>query len=290
MKFLLIGHSIIDHIEKYEEKNSQPGGIFYSALGMVACGKKTDTIHLLTGYNKLSGNIFSSVYKKLDLSLCTLIDPMPEVILKVSNEGEREEIYKNISSPLDLKPLNNSNSPDGILINMITGFDITLDNLKRIRSVYNCPIYFDVHTLSRGLDEKMNRKFRAIPKVSEWLSNIDILQCNESELRTITEVQPLDKAAEFIFSFGAKVLIITKAENGVEAFVSEQNLMKNFIIPPVEVETKNKIGCGDIFGSVFFYNYISTRNVFLSLNRANKAGAVAAATENLTQQFELVLE
>ena len=290
MKFLLIGHSIIDHIEKYEEKNLKPGGIYYSALGMSACSNKKDTIHLLTGYNDVAKNIFSPVYKRMDLSLGTLLESMPEVILKVSNAGEREEVYKNISSQLDLSTLKNFNLPDGILINMITGFDITPDSLKWIRSLYNCPIYFDVHTLSRGLDNKMKRKFRLIPQISEWLSNVDILQCNESELKTITAIEPLEKAAEFIFSYGVKILIITKAEKGVEAFSLENNSVSIFIIPPVEIETKNKIGCGDIFGAVFFYNYISTQNVFLSLNKANKAGAIAASIENLSEHFDLVLE
>ena len=290
MKFLLIGHSIIDHIEKYEEKNLKPGGIYYSALGMSACSNKKDTIHLLTGYNDVAKNIFSPVYTRMDLSLCTLLESMPEVILKVSNAGEREEVYRNISPQLDLSSLKNFNLPDGILINMITGYDITPNNLKWIRSLYNCPIYFDVHTLSRGLDNEMKRKFRPIPQISEWLSNVDILQCNENELKTITAIEPLEKAAEFIFSYGVKILIITKAEKGVEAFSLENNSVSIFIIPPVEIETKNKIGCGDIFGAVFFYNYISTQNVFLSLNKANKAGAIAASIENLSEHFDLVLE
>ena len=68
---------------------------------------------------------------------------------------------------------------------MITGFDITLDQLKEIRKNFSGLIYIDVHTLSRGLDKYYQRNFRLIPDFSEWAKCIDIIQVNELELYTL---------------------------------------------------------------------------------------------------------
>ena len=83
--------------------------------------------------------------------------------------------------------IGNLNLFDGILINMITGFDFNLEQIKEIRNVYKGLIYIDVHTLSRGLDKNLKREFRLIPFFNEWASSVDIIQVNESELRTISK-------------------------------------------------------------------------------------------------------
>jgi hypothetical protein len=44
-----------------------------------------------------------------------------------------------------------------------------------------------VHTLSRGLDENMHRDFRLIPDFDKWAENIDIIQCNEHEIFTLSD-------------------------------------------------------------------------------------------------------
>ena len=43
------------------------------------------------------------------------------MLLKTSGEGEREEIYKNLSSQLSIEEVSGWNLFDGVLINMITG-------------------------------------------------------------------------------------------------------------------------------------------------------------------------
>jgi len=57
----------------------------------------------------------------------------------------------------------------------------------------------------------------------------------------------------------------------------------------VKINTVNKVGCGDIFGAVFFYSYIYTGDVYKSLELANKAGALAASIKDITSQTILKL-
>ena len=172
---------------------------------------------------------------------------------------------------------------------MITGFDISLEQIKFIRNNFKGIIYFDVHSLSRGVDNKMKRDFRPIPRMKEWLACIDILQCNESELKTIVQNQSESNSAEKILSNGTNILIITKGERGAQVYYRFNGEVKNLMANAIEVDSVNKIGCGDIFGAIFFYTYISTNDIQISLNAANKAGAIAASRNDLTNHPEVEL-
>lgn len=287
MKILLIGHSIIDHLENKADAN--PGGVYYSTLGFLSCFKPNDRLSLLTGTNSSSFELFERLYKQIDLSLSEDVLEMPEVFLHTSGESERREVYKNIAGNLSFSKLENLSRFDGILINMITGFDISLEQIKWLRENYSGLIYLDVHTLSRGLDEKGNRKFRQIPNVEEWLNCVDILQCNESELKTIYDRQSEEVSAQWILNCGVKILIITKAENGTVAFFRNERGIDFLKINGEKIVVKNTIGCGDIFGATFFYSYIRSRDCKRSLEFANHAGAVAASTADLSNFIKLTL-
>ncbi len=289
MKIILIGHSIIDHFEGANEKKSNPGGIFYSTIGINSVRKSTDQIYLLTGWNRNSFHLFKNLYSKVDLDRTNELINMPEVYLKVSGESEREEVYKNMVENLSVDNIPDWNIYDGVLINMITGSDILLEQLKYIRKKFKGRIYFDIHTLSRGIDAKMKREFRPIPYIEEWLACIDILQCNESELKTIVSNQNEINCAEKILSSGPNILIVTKGDRGAQVYYILNGEVKNLLVNAIKVNSINKIGCGDIFGAVFFYTYISTNDILVSLNAANKAGAIAASRNDLITLPEMKL-
>ncbi len=277
MKILVIGHSIIDHFEKGHSTKVYPGGIYYSTLGFLSVKKTNDIIYLLTGYNYKSRDLFDRIYKRVELKYSGELTNMPEVILKIREGKEREEEYKNISSALDISNIDDWNQFDGILINMITGFDLTLDQLKYIRKNYNGKIYFDVHTLARGVDSEMKRTFRKIPDAGEWISNVDIIQCNENELRTISRFDNEPEIIEHIMNLGNKTLIITKGKAGASLHFKENESGKIYNERGIKINHVNSVGCGDIFGAVFFYSYLCSTELRSSLTQANKAASSAAA-------------
>ncbi len=289
MKIILIGHSIIDHFEGTEENKSLPGGIFYSTIGINSIKKSTDQIYLLTGWNRNSFHLFKDLYTKVDLDRTNELVNMPEVYLKVSGESEREEVYKNMAANLSINHIKDWNLFDGILINMITGCDISLEQIKLVRNNFRGIIYFDVHTLSRGVDNNLKRDFRPIPRIKEWLACIDILQCNERELKTIVQYQNEISGAEKILFLGPNILITTKGKRGAQVYYRVNGEVKNLFVNAIEINSANKIGCGDIFGAVFFYTYISTNDILVSLNAANKAGAIASSRNDLTSHPEIEL-
>lgn len=289
MKILLIGHSIIDRFEGKENLPPKPGGLFYSSLGMLSAANALDKIFAITSWNPYSLNLFNAVYSKIDLSFSNEIEAIPEVILKTSGEGEREEVYKNLSIELNPEKISDWNAFDGILINMITGFDISVEQLHDLRKNYRGKIYIDIHTLSRGIDKNMKREFRSIPDSEKWLNCVDIVQTNENELQTVVEANSEIECAKKILDCGPEVLIITKGKDGANLYTRLNESTKLVSVKGLNVNSVNKVGCGDIFGAVFFYSYISTKDVEFSLARANKAGAIASSISDLNRHTKIKL-
>lgn len=283
MNILIIGQSVVDRIIKIDGVAIKPGGIFYAVVSMLSQASAEDRIYLCSSIDKQNESLFETAYSKVEKKFLMYDDSIPHVELQVDGVGERKENYSHISRNL-LLPDEDLNLFDGILINMISGYDISLDQLKRLRKNYKGLIYFDVHTMSRGVDEKLNRVFRRIENFNEWASCIDILQANESEMLTFSDKKDEVKIVEELFSFGIMQIIITRAERGATVFFKQNQSVKKLHKAAIQVETINNVGCGDVFGAVYFYNYIKNKNLSLALEQANLFAGIVA-TYSQTNDF-----
>ena len=274
MNFLVIGHSVVDKIIDKDRISVKPGGIFYTVVSFLSQIQPEDKVYLCSSIDKESELLFKYTYDKIEKDFLVYVESIPQVELVVNDIGEREETYSRINQNLTM-PIEGLNYFDGILINMISGYDISLDQLKRLRKNYSGLIYFDVHTFSRGLDENGHRIFRRIADFNEWAQCIDILQTNESELLTLSDKKEEAAIVDELFSFGINQIIITRAERGATVFFREHNLVKKNHKDSLHTNVVNKIGCGDVFGAVYFYNYIRNKNVILALEQANLFAGIA---------------
>ncbi|HKI78325.1 MAG TPA: carbohydrate kinase family protein [Ignavibacteriaceae bacterium] len=286
MNLLLIGQSLEDHILSNGKEEVKPGGIFYSVLGMQSIMDKDDKITLCTTVDKENIELFYPVYKDLDKQYFQDDPDLPKVFLNINGKEEREECYSKVSKSLQFE-IENPDRYDGILINMITGFDINIDQLEKLRSVYKGLICFDVHTLARGIDKEGKRDFRTIPDFNSWAKNIDILQVNEREFFTLYKSNNESEIVQRLFSGGIKILIITKAEKGAKIFYKIKGETAAEYRSAIKVSTKNKVGCGDVFGAVFFYSYISSLNAGKALKTATIAAGLAASYDKMENYLEL---
>ncbi len=282
MKILIIGHSVEDHIHQGNKETIKPGGIYYSALGMSKIISAQDEIHLVTDLQRSSAHLFSDVYDKiLTINFCW-VNEIPKVHLIIHDEEERTECYENISKNLDID-LSMLNGFDGILINMITGYDITLEQLKEIRRNFTGLIYLDVHSLSRGITENKTRVFRPINNFNDWAFCADFIQANQFEVKTLSNREDELGISKEILKHKTQAIVVTKGESGAVVYFKTNETVEQLSVSAEKVNTVNKVGCGDIFGSVFFYTYLKTKNIEESLVAANSAAGKSAATNNLNE-------
>ncbi len=274
MNFLVIGHSVIDKIIDKGEISIKPGGIFYTVVSFLSQMNSEDKLYLCSSITRNNESLFRIAYDNVENDFLSYTRSIPTVELTLIESGERMEIYSSLNENLSLQAVNYKRF-DGVLINMISGYDISLDQLIQLRNDYNGLIYLDVHTLSRGINKNLDRVFRRIKDFDKWARCIDILQANESELLTLSDRKDEATIIEELLSYSIKQIIITRAGKGATVYILEKDSVKKYHKNALQINTKNRIGCGDVFGAAYFYNYIKNKNVILALEQANLFAGIA---------------
>jgi hypothetical protein len=281
MRLLVIGHAVEDHIITNQKEVIKPGGIYFTVLALTSI-IEDDDIYLCTFAEKENYPLFAEVFNKCKPDFISFTDSIPRVTLSLHGEKERDERYSRVIGNLNVS-YERLNEFDGILINMVSGFDVSLDQLKKIRQNYKGLIYLDVHTLSRGVGHHGDRDFKKIENFKEWAQCIDIIQVNENEVYTLSQSINENDIAREILNYGAKQLIITMGKAGAKTYYLQDGELNYVFCSSVKVDAVNHIGLGDVFEAVYFYNYIKTGNLFHSLDIAVKASGLAASHEGLSK-------
>ncbi|MCU0342996.1 MAG: carbohydrate kinase family protein [Ignavibacterium sp.] len=267
MKLLVIGHSVLDFITSGKDQQIGAGGIFYSTSALNRLKSVQDEIFLCSQFDDESYHYFKPEFEKVNNRFLQKVEKIPRVHLNLKEGRERHEAYENITNNIS-QNFSEINNFDGILINMITGFDLNLDQLMQIRQNHSGLIYIDIHTLSRGLDKEFKREFRLIPKFDIWAKYLDIIQVNQNELFTLSRKDNELEIINELFGYGIKVICVTKGELGARVYYKNQNEIASYFIAVRKINNPNVIGCGDVFGASFFYSYIRNKNAIDSLTNA----------------------
>ena len=286
MNFLVIGHSVVDEIFEKHSNTIKPGGIYYTVISLLSLVESKDKIFLCTNTAEGNPDLFGFVYNQVENTFIRKVKSIPFVKLVISENGERKETYTELDENLIL-PEEDFDLFDCILINMITGYDVSLNELNELRKNFDGLIYFDVHTLSRGVDNNLERNFRRIKNFDLWTECIDILQANESELQTLSDKGKEIEIVEELLSYGIKQVLITRSDRGATVYFLDNKSVVRIDEIALKVKSMNKVGCGDVFGAVYFYNYIKNKNVKLALEKANLYAGIATTYNNEKDFFNL---
>ena len=286
MNFLVIGHSVVDEIFEKQSHKIKPGGIYYTVISLLSLVESKDKIFLCTNIAEGNSKLFGFAYEQVENKFIRKVKSIPFVKLVISENGERKETYTELAENLIL-PKEDLDLFDGILINMITGYDVSLNQLNELRKNFDGLIYFDVHTLSRGVDNNLERNFRRIKNFDLWTECIDILQANESELQTLSDKGKEIEIVEELLSYGIKQVLITRSDRGATVYFLDNKSVVRIDEIALKVKSMNKVGCGDVFGAVYFYNYIKNKNVKLALEKANLYAGIATTYNNEKDFFNL---
>ncbi len=274
MKILVIGHSVVDRIHFEDEVTSGPGGIYFSILGFRLVNPDIK-ISLLTTFTDENKKLFDEVYSEVDFSVNPAAEKMPVNHLYLKKDSERKEVYEFIPSKLNVTEVKNPDSYDGVYINLISGFEIGVNELYEIRKTFRCPVYLDIHTYSRGVDKNNQRFFRPIPHPEVWYGNVDFLQANESEILTFSSLEENRKEiVENILSVGVSAVITTRGRKGAEISYYEDEKKTYAFYDDSVVSNVPCVGCGDFFGAVFFSDWLKNRDFRRALKRSVEASGV----------------
>jgi sugar/nucleoside kinase (ribokinase family) len=286
MKILVIGHLCRDVIHpKDEPETESPGGIYYAVVALASLLGRSDTVVPVFGvhrgeYNRCLEDL--GKFPNIDPSgIFRMDEPTNAVHLYYGSErGDRREVSRDIAKPIPFEKIRRHLSADGILINLISGFDIELETLDQIRMAVRSdgtPIHLDMHSLSLGVGADNERFRRPVPEWRRWAFMVDTLQMNEEELAgMVAEPLSQQQIAGHLLTLGVKGVIVTKGADGAAVYYNEKKLIRKQDIPPAQTGgVRDTTGCGDVFGAAFLMQYVKSRDLLAAATVANNtAGSI----------------
>ncbi len=306
----------MDYIHRGEQTTSkQFGGILYSlvSLAVISKGKATvypvmnlgeDEYDNVTGFLKSIGNIDLSYIKKTPhkTRVVNLFYKDKDSVLNVSTKKtyDREENSTEPTLPVEYEQIKNLLPElDGILINLVSGVDVTLSSLEKIRKNFTGYIHMDLHNLVMQTFPDGTRRQMPVKDWQSWVSQPDTLQMNESELNIVTgdNVTEYQTAEKILNSGNVKSLAITRGRSGVSLFRMKEepgtlgHELDKYDVPRIDSpDFIDSTGCGDVFASSYFYKNAEQKlnDVRLALEYANKMASLNASLHGVEDLPKLI--
>ncbi|MBI5475358.1 MAG: carbohydrate kinase family protein [Ignavibacteriales bacterium] len=288
MTITVIGHPCYDVIVQPDGTETESfGGIYFTIATLAQLLKNTDKIFPVFGIGKSDYDEVIEkfkLYPAIDTSgIYKFNGQTNRVRLNYSSSENRIECSKNISEPVPWKKIKPFIETDLILINMISGFDLTLETLDEIRMEVRenkTPVYFDAHCLPCGVASDCTRYYKPIETWRRWLFNLHAVQMNETEASAMTvEKLTEDQLAKYVHALDTKALHITRGNKGSTVYIDIHKQVKRIDFSAVEQEKAvDTTGCGDVFGAAYCAYYLKTKDIQASTKFAN---AVASYNSQL---------
>jgi sugar/nucleoside kinase (ribokinase family) len=288
LKFLIIGHLCVDVAHPLEGPESEAwGGIAHAiaTLGVLAGEGENDTVVPVCGVGEAEQPAFLAWlgrFPAVELSgVYVSKEPTNKIHLYEQEGGVRVACARDIAPPVAFDRLKRFLNADGIMINMSSGFDITLESLDQIRMEVRAkgtPVHFDYHNLTMGVNRHGVRFRRPIPDWRRWAFMIPTVQLNEAELAGLA-MEPLteQQTVGHLLTLGPKGVIVTRGERGATLFTNEHKKVARHDIAGIPAaETPDSTGLGDVFGAAFLYHYAGSSDLPAAAELANRAAALAA--------------
>jgi hypothetical protein len=276
------------------------GGIAY-ALGAVAAARPVgwEVVPLIKVGADLAGRaaefLRSVPELRIEPGVRVVPDPNHRVELRYHDAVRRCEQLTGGVPPWrweELEPL--VVDLDALYLNFISGFELELADVERLRAGFAGPIYADVHSLLLGRAADGRRIPRPLPEWQRWIRCFDAIQLNEDELATLASGwgDPWHFAAGALHADTLLIVVTLGGEGAV--YVAESGLPPDPLAWPahraVAVRSPTPVcsahvpvgggpvsgdptGCGDVWGSTLFAHLLGGCSLEEALRRAHAAAA-----------------
>jgi len=310
MNYLIIGEPCVDIIHKTNGETSRSyGGVLYSVISMAVLSSENDSVTPIMNLGEDEYENIINIFKKYPKIKIHGINKVkhPTRIVNLfydmynADKSARVEKSTEPTRTLDyLQCESYFHMADAILINMISGVDISISTLKNIRKNYRGIIHIDIHNIVMDTKQDGSRIHVPVDNWFEWCTNADTVQMNEFEIATLSRDKLSEyKIAEEILlnkSYPVKGLIVTRGRQGVTGFVKREKAFgeeKFLDIDRCEIaaiENPNFVdstGCGDVFASSFTLEYAKKRDFEKSIHYANRKASLNSSLDGIDELYKL---
>ncbi|MFH2056799.1 MAG: carbohydrate kinase family protein [bacterium] len=257
------------------------GGILYNIRALAQLmGPRVEIIPVTNVGRDLAEPILAacSACGSVNLDAVRIVPhPHNRCTMRYRTPAERSETLSGGVGAISWPQIEFALQADLILVNFISGYDISWRNLQRLRREYRGPIHLDFHSRTLALAHDGSRYLRPPPRWQEYLCCADYLQMNEPEYRTLSgEAASRNGCLEFarLYLSPSAAMFVTLGDSG--CFVVEPGPKRQRCIHLRALDSPTicqTTGCGDVFAAGF----LSARLQGHSVQRAAKAGNSAAS-------------
>ncbi|MCI0473838.1 MAG: carbohydrate kinase family protein [Ignavibacteria bacterium] len=310
MNYIIIGEPCIDMIHHKDGSVTKSyGGILYSLITSAVLSSPDDTVYPLM-------NIGGDEYENIKEILGKYTKISTEGINKAEHTTKKVHLYDSdyrSSKLARIECLQEGDytlayekaegflkKADAVLINMISGADITLDTLKKIRSGFDGYIHMDIHNLVMKTNSKGFREHANLENWREWCTNTDTLQMNEFEIGILSREKRNDYeiAEELLINLNRSMagVIVTKGRTGVSGFTRKEKVfgkekfydLDRYDVAAVETpRIKDITGCGDVFAASFMTDYSKNTDFKKSLHYATRIASFKTSLKGIEELDKL---
>lgn len=198
---------------------------------------------------------------------------------------------------LGLKPL--LANIDALYVNLISGWELSLETAQLIRQQFSGVVYCDMHSLLLAVDAEGYRVPHMIANVPAWMQCFDLLQVNEDELALLApDAMALAATA---MACGVSVINVTLGSRGAVYFAAPNferlsdirratlpaagalsGPIRTSLVPavaPSQSGTGDPTGCGDVWGATYFARLLAGDKLGDAID-----AAMLAASRNLNHR------
>ena len=279
----VIGTFIRDTIVTLDGRRVESIGGLYHTLAYLASLVPQETVvkplcHIGADfYERVAGTLAQfGTHVRFDL-MQIAARPNTAVTLIYRSAESRDEITTEPMPAIAANEIEAVADVDAILVNLISGPDVELEALQRLKARAKTPLlYLDLHSLTLGIDAQGKRYYRAVPEWQSWMRAVDILQVNELEAATLADFRGVPSDGDLI-KFGEKIVAeyvrachITLGSRGSLLFHRTSNAVQHeHFMPKKDLHTVDIIGCGDAFGAAFMGHFLNSADYPAATRFAN---------------------
>ncbi len=177
-------------------------------------------------------------------------------LLTYQNLSDKTETLSGWVGSVSREQLRKIIDSDYILVNYISGSDISTANLIWLRGQTRAMIYIDFHSRTLGRRADGSRYLR---RPRDWRQTIhcaDILQMNGLEFQLLTRQLPDRRSCRAFMTAEmnarARALLVTLGSSGCIACYRQNGSVVSQQIAPQSIRTAiDTTGCGDVFAAAF---------------------------------------
>ncbi len=257
MRIAIIGHIPVDYYTLADgSRHTGLGGIFYGAAALAELVGPHGSV---TFISRVGEAVLPNVkHHAAQLGVELHADTVPGDGWSVqavyfSGEMRRERLLGHVPpwTAGELLPL--VSHCDGVLLNMVTGYEIRLPEFKELAASVDS-LMLDFHSLALGRDATGLRYPVVNADAPQWCAMATMVQMNRTELASVLPgVDPL-RGAETIASWGSPWAAVTDGSGGV--YLGQKGEACHLPAHHPTATPVDPTGCGDVFGAALLVRFI----------------------------------